>query len=205
MIRLLVVEDHFLARFALVGFLSDQEGMSVVAKAESGHEAVELHRLHHPDVVLMDIALPTMDGIATIEVLRAEDPEVRVLVLSNLSSEEDIHRALEAGARGYLRKDTTGEALVEAIERIARGERYFAPDVAALIADRAVKDDLTPRERDVLDKLIEGLANRQIAEALSLRESTVRIYVSNVLVKLGAKSRTEAVIIALKRGLARKR
>lgn len=202
-IRVLVVEDHFLARFALVGFLGDQSDMQVVGKAESGSEAITLFREQRPDVVLMDLVLPDLDGFSAIEAIRREDARARILVLSNVASEEDIHRALRAGARGYLRKDTSGDTLIEAIRRVHAGERYFPPEVAALIADRSVKSDLTARERDVLRLLVSGVSNKEIADALALRESTVRIYVSNVLVKLGAKTRTEAAMIALRRGLVR--
>lgn len=200
-VRLLVAEDHFLARYALVEFLGEQPGFVVVARAESGREAVELFRAHRPDVVIMDLRLPEMDGFAAIEAICAAAPGARVLVLSNFESEEDVHRALRAGARGYLRKDVSGEVLLDAIRRVHAGGRYLPPDVAEKLADRALQAPLTARELDVLRLVCRGLSNKQIGAALKLKESTVRIYVSNVLVKLGAKRRTEAIAVALKRGL----
>lgn len=200
-IRVLVVEDHFLARFALLEFLGDQPDMVTVAKAESGREAVALFREHRPDVVLMDLVLPEMDGQAALQAIVRETPEARVLVLSNLDGEEDIHRALRAGARGYLRKDVTGPVLLDAIRRVHMGHRYFPPEVAEKLADRALQVELTPRELEVLRLLCAGKSGREIAATLKLRESTVRIYISNVLVKLGARRRTEAIALAIKRGL----
>lgn len=202
-IRVLVAEDHFLARFALVGFLQDQIGVQVVAKAEGGIEAVNLYREHKPDVLLLDLDLPELDGFSVIDAIKRDNPAALILVLSNLDGEEDIHRAVQAGVRGFLRKDVSGDMLLEAIRRVHAGQRYFSPEVAAKIAQRSSQSDLTPRELQILERLVLGMSNRHIAEALSLRESTVRIYVSNVLVKLNVKSRTEAVILALKRGIVR--
>lgn len=202
-IRLLVAEDHFLAGYALVAYLGGVPGLQVVGKAETGHEAVRLYRQHKPDVVLMDLMLPEMDGLAAIGAIVSADAAARTLVLSNLDSEEDIHRAVCAGARGYLRKDVSGDVLVQAIKRVHGGGRFFPPEVVEKIADRSTHSELTARELDVLRQLALGRTNQQIADALGLRESTVRIYVSNVIVKLGAKRRTEAVALATKRGLVR--
>jgi two-component system NarL family response regulator len=200
-IRVLVAEDHFLARFALVEFLGEQGDIVVIAKAESGREAIDLYRAHQPDVVLMDLRLPDLDGFAAIEAICGASPNARVLVLSNFESEEDVHRALRAGARGYLRKDVSGEVLLDAIRRVHAGGRYLPPEVAEKLADRALQTALTARELDVLRLVCKGLSSKQIGAELKLKESTVRIYVSNLLVKLGAKRRTEAIAVAIKRGL----
>lgn len=203
-IRILVAEDHFLARFAIVGFVGDQSDMQVVATAETGPQAVTLWRAHAPDVVVMDIALPELDGISAMEAIRRENADARILVLSNLDSQEDVHRALRAGARGFLRKDTPGQVLLDAIRRVHAGHSFFGNDVATTIAERSIKKELTPREMDVLRQLAAGATNREISQVLGLQEGTVRIYVSNILVKLGVKRRTEAVLEALRRGLVKR-
>jgi DNA-binding NarL/FixJ family response regulator len=204
-LRILVVEDHFLARFALASFLGGQADMEVVGKAEGGREAIELFKKVAPDVVLMDLDLPEMDGFSAIANIIALAPAARILVLSNLEGEADIHRALRAGARGYARKDIAGDALIDAIRRVHRGQRFLPPELAAKLAERSVQAELTPRELDVLALICKGESNRGIATTLGLRESTVRIYVSNILVKLGVERRTEAIAVAMRRGLVRDR
>ncbi|MDX2020526.1 MAG: response regulator transcription factor [Deltaproteobacteria bacterium] len=202
-IKVLVVEDHFLARFALVSFLGGEAGMDVVAKTESGREAITLYRTHRPDVVLMDIMLAELDGLATTRLILQEDPGAKILILTSLYSGEDVHKAVTSGARGYLRKDVPGDVLLAGITRVAEGGKFFPPDVAEKMADRSVQSPLTPREDQVLQLLCKGLSNREIALALELKEGTVRIYISNLLVKLDARRRTEAVSEAIKRGLYR--
>jgi DNA-binding NarL/FixJ family response regulator len=202
-IRVLVVEDHFLARLALTTLLGDQRDIKVVATATSGREAIALHASHRPDVTLMDLRLPELDGFAAIAEICRATPDARILVLSNYESEEDVHRALSAGAKGYLKKDATGEILVEAIRRVDQGQRYLPPSVAERLSERSEESPLTPRELQVLDLIFKGLANKEIGETLSLTPGTVRIYVSNILAKLGVERRTEAVSVALRRGLLR--
>jgi DNA-binding NarL/FixJ family response regulator len=202
-IKVMVVEDHFLARFALVSFLGGEAGMDVVAKTESGREALSLYRTYRPNVVLMDVMLAELDGLATTRSLLREFPDAKILILTSLYGSEDVHRAVTSGAHGYLRKDVPGDVLLSAIRRIADGGKYFPPDVAEMMADRSMQSQLTPREDEVLHWLCKGSSNREIAEALSLKEGTVRIYVSNLMVKLGVRRRTEAVSEALKRGLFR--
>jgi len=203
MIRILSVEDHYLARLAVTTLIGDQPDMEVVGTAESGNEAIELYQRLRPDVVLMDVRLPEMDGVAATEAICHRDPSARVLVLSNYESEEDIMRAVSAGALGYLKKDVKGEVLIEAIRKVRDGIRYFPQEIAERGGDRSSRSNLTPREIEVLDLIFKGLSNREIADRLTIGEGTVRIHVSNVLLKLGVKRRTEAVAVALKRGLLR--
>ncbi len=202
-IKILTVEDHFLARLALTTLIEDQADMSVVATAESGREALELYDKYTPDLVLMDLRLPEMDGVeATREICR-KHPQARVLVVSNYESEEDVNRAVQAGALGYLKKDVTGDVLLDAIRKVAGGHRHSTADPVAQAADRSSRAGLTPREIEVLDLIFKGRSNREIADRLSIGEGTVRIHVSNVLLKLGVKRRTEAVAVALRKGLLR--
>lgn len=201
-IRILAVEDHFLARLALTTLIGDQPDMEVVGTAESGREALTAYDRLRPDVVLMDLRLPELDGVAATATICKEHPDARVLVLSNYESEEDVERAVAAGARGYAKKDVHGDVLLQAIRQVHAGQRWF-PQQAARPADRGARSNLTPREVEVLDLIFRGRSNREIAEQLAIGEGTVRIHVSNVLLKLGCKRRTEAVAVGLKRGLLR--
>jgi len=201
-IRILTVEDHFLARLALSTLIGDQQDMEIVGTAESGREALTQYGKLKPDVVLMDLRLPEMDGVEATAAICGEDPKARILVVSNYESEEDVGRAISAGALGYVKKDVSGDVLIAAIRQIHEGQRYF-PQKMVPVDDRPARSALTPRELDVLDHVFRGLSNREIADLLSIGEGTVRIHVSNILLKLGVKRRTEAVAVALKRGLLR--
>jgi DNA-binding NarL/FixJ family response regulator len=202
-IRVLVVDDHFLPRFAVKALLGDEADMQIVGEAQNGWQAVELFKQHRPDVVLMDLRLPEMDGVSAMTAVMREDPEARILVLSHYDSEVDIKRALEAGARGYLRKDTNGEILIEAIRAIASGKRYIPSEIAEKAAEPEARSSLTKRELHILTLIFKGMSNQEIANELEITEGTVRIHVSNILIKLGVKRRTEAVAVALKRGILR--
>lgn len=202
-IKILTVEDHFLARLALSTLIEDQADMKVLGTAESGREAVEIYSKLNPDLVLMDLRLPEMDGVEASRQICEKDPNARILVVSNYESEEDVSRAVEAGALGYLKKDASGDVLLEAIRRVAKGERYFPQEMPEKTNDRSPRSTLTPREIEVLDLIFKGRSNREIADMLTIGEGTVRIHVSNVLLKLGVKRRTEAVAVGLKRGLLR--
>ena len=202
-IKILTVEDHFLARLALSTLIEDQPDMKVLGTAESGREAVEIYSKLKPDLVLMDLRLPEMDGVEASRQICGKDPHARILVVSNYESEEDVSRAVDAGALGYLKKDASGDVLLEAIRRVAKGERYFPQEMAEKTNDRSPRSALTPREIEVLDLIFKGRSNREIADKLTIGEGTVRIHVSNVLLKLGVKRRTEAVAVGLKRGLLR--
>jgi two-component system NarL family response regulator len=202
-LTVLVVEDHELPRYAVTGLLEDSGRMKVVAHAESGWQAVGLYRRHRPDVVIMDLRLPEMDGVSATAAICADDPAARVLVLSQYEGDEDIKRALAAGARGYLKKDVDGATLLEAVAAVARGDRYVARRIEDQIKENEARSELTKRELDVLRLICEGLSNQQIAETIGIAVGTTRIHVSNVLNKLGVSRRTEVVTVAIKRGLFR--
>jgi two-component system NarL family response regulator len=199
-IRILVVEDNLITRLGIVTLLRTDPRMDVVGEAAGGEEAVAEYRRLRPAVVLMDLKMPGTDGVAATAALMREVPPARVLVLSHYDGDEDIFQALRAGALGYVTKELRGGELLTAIETVARGERHLPAELAARLAERETMPALTARERDVLPLLAAGLANREIARALGVAEKTVAIHVGNVLAKLGAKSRTEAVAIARRRG-----
>lgn len=200
-LRILVAEDHFLARLAVTTVLEGELGMTVVGHAETGWQAVDLYRKLRPHVVVMDLRMPEMDGVAATAFICREDPAAKVLVLSQYENEEDVKAAVAAGALGYVKKDVAGATLVEAIRVVARGQKHL-PAVATDVTIEA-SNQLTRREIEILQLVFEGRKNAEIAVALAISEGTVRIHVSNVLSKLAVKRRTEAVAIALKRGLLR--
>lgn len=201
-IRLLVVDDHPVVRDGLVSILHEGEpDLEVVGEAGDGKEAVVLWRTLRPTVTIMDLQLPGQTGVEAIQAIRREDPEARILVLTTFDGDADIQRALEAGARGYLLKSVRRAILIEAVRAVAAGKRYLPPATAARLVEAMESERLTPRELDVLKLLAEGQRNREIADALGLAEPTVKIHVNNLLRKLEAKDRTEATIIALKRGM----
>ena len=200
-VRVLLVEDHFLARMALRGVIHGRPDMTLVAEAANGIQAVALYREHKPDVTIMDIGLPQLSGLEAIKRIRNLDPGARILVLTNFGGSEDVHRALEAGASAYLGKDTGGEELIEAIQAVNRNERYLPEPIAGRLAERDPSSDLTARELAVLDLLVKGCTNRDIAHALGMAEKTARIHVSNILRKLQAADRTEAAVAAVHRGI----
>jgi two-component system, NarL family, response regulator len=202
-IKVVVVEDHFLPRFAVTRLIEDSPDMTVVAEAETGWRAIELYREHRPDVVLMDLRLPELDGTSATAALVREFPDARVLVLSHYESEADVGGAMRAGARGFLKKDVKGETLLGAIREVAAG-RSFVPEA---LADRLAATPpglaLSKRELDILKLVFKGLSNPEIGAALGISEGTVRVHMSNIMNKLGVKRRTEAVNAALGRGLLR--
>lgn len=201
-IRLLVVDDHPIVRDGLVSILHEGEpDLEVVGEAGDGLEAVTAWRTLRPSVTIMDLQLPGQPGVAAIQAIRREDPEARILVLTTFDGDADIQRALEAGARGYLMKSVRRATLIEAVRAVASGQRYLPPATAARLVEAMESERLTPRELDVLRLLAQGERNREIADTLGLAEPTVKIHVNNLLRKLQAKDRTEAAVIALKRGL----
>ncbi len=201
-IRLLIVDDHPVVRDGLVSILHEGEpDLEVVGEAGDGKEAVVAWRNLRPTVTIMDLQLPGQSGVEAVLAIRREDPGARILVLTTFDGDADIQRALEAGARGYLLKSERRAILIAAVRAVAAGQRYLPPATAARLADAMESERLTPRELDVLKLLAEGQRNREIAEALGLAEPTVKIHVNNLLRKLQAKDRTEATVIALKRGL----
>jgi DNA-binding NarL/FixJ family response regulator len=200
-IRVLLVEDHFLARMALRSVLSVHPQIRIVGEASDGEEGMELYRSLQPDVAVLDLRLPRMSGFELIELLRSEFPKTRIVVLSNYQGSEDIYRALRFGAMAYLTKDASGEQLVNAIQSVDRGLRYLPRIALDRLAERIPAVELTPRETEVLACITQGRSNREIADHLNIAEKTVRIHVSSVLDKMGARDRTQATIYALQRGL----
>jgi DNA-binding NarL/FixJ family response regulator len=200
-IRVLTVDDHALLREGIAALVGNQPDMELVAEAVNGREAVELFRKHQPDVTLMDLQMPEMNGIDALSAIRGEFPEARIIVLTTYTGDVQVFRALKAGARAYLLKGLLRKELIETIRAIHAGQRRLAPEIAAEVAEHATDDGLTPREIDVLRLIAGGNANKEIAAQLSLTEETVKGHVKNILAKLGAKDRTHAVTIGLKRGI----
>ena len=199
--RILIAEDHFVTRSGLKAILGTAPGVEVVAEAENGADAIALFRTHRPDVAVVDLRLPDMHGVDVIRAIRDEFADARLLVLTATDGSEAIYRALQAGARGYLLKDATGTALVQAIHDVAAGKRVMSPAVAAQLAERMPQSTLTPREIEVLRLVAAGRSNKRVADELGLSEATVRTHVSNILAKLGADDRTQAATEAIRRGI----
>jgi DNA-binding NarL/FixJ family response regulator len=200
-IRVLIVEDHFLARIALRSMFDTLQGFRIVAETGAGQEAIALFRQHQPDVVVMDLKLNGVSGFDAIKSIRREHPAARILVLSNLQGSEDVYRAMQAGARGYLTKDADGRQLADALRVVAGGGRYIPRALESRLAERIPNSDITPRERAVLELLAQGMSTVDIARRFDLAEKTVRIHIGNLLEKLGARDRTQALVIALQRGI----
>lgn len=200
-IRILLADDHPPLRAGLAAILNSQSDLKVVAEAGSGPEAEAAGE--KIDVYILDLRMPEGDGIATIKKLVARDPATRILVLTTFDNEEDIFQALEAGARGYLLKDTTKEELIEAVRQVHRGERYLPQAVAARLADRLIRPSLTPRELDVLRLVSRGRSNKEMASAMFISEETVKTHMKSLFQKLGVHDRAEAVSVSLQRGLIR--
>lgn len=202
-IRVMVVDDHAMVREGIAALVAKSSHMEVVAQASDGAEAIRLHQQHHPDVTLMDLRLPDMSGIDVISVIRAARPDSRFIVLTTYDGDEDIFHAVRAGARGYLLKGMTAAELVQTIELVHAGQRRIPPELAMRLAERMGEASFGERELAVLRLVVAGKTNREIATALSLHETTVKGYLRTVFEKLGVKSRTQAVMAALQRGLAK--
>src|SRR6185503_13038537 len=200
-IRILVVDDHFVVRMGLTTLINTQSDMTVVGEATNGKQAVELFRAEKPDVTLMDLRMPEMNGVAAITAIRAEFPDARIIVLSTYDGDEDIYRAFQAGARAYLLKDMHHDELVNAIRAVHQGQRFIPPAIANRLAERMPRSELTARELDVLRLIVKGMSNKEIASALRITEGTVKIHVNNLLAKLGVSDRTKAATTALQRGI----
>ena len=201
-IRILLADDHTVMRQALSLLLQRQVGLTIIAEASNGHEAVEQFRSHRPDILLTDIAMPRMDGITALAAIRTEYPEARGILLTMHAREGDILRGLRAGVLGYVLKDAPLDTLLEAIRTVYAGRHWVAPVVGAKLAVRMTGAELTARELDVVQQLAKGRSNQEIAAALTMSEGTVKFHLNHVLHKLGAADRTQAVLTALKRGLA---
>ena len=200
-IRILLADDHPPLRAGLAAILNSQPDLEVVAEAGSGREVMGAREA--ADVYVLDLRMPDGDGIQTIKDLIARDPAAKVMVLTTYDNEEDIFRALEAGARGYLLKDTTREEIIAAVRQIHGGERYLPQAVAARLADRLIRPSLTPRELDVLRLVSRGRTNKEMASAMFISEETVKTHMKSLFQKLGVHDRAEAVSVSLQRGLIR--
>lgn len=200
-IRVLCVDDHRVVREGLAAMIGRRADMEVVASASSGEEAIELFRIHRPDVTLMDLQLPRMNGAEAIRVIRSEDAGARIIVLTMYHGDEDIYSALQAGASTYLTKDAVSDDLIPMVQRVHTGERPIPPNIAKLLATRATRATLSLREVEVLELIVEGLRNKEIAGTLRISEQTVKVHVKSVLSKLGVNDRTAAVRVGLQRGI----
>jgi two-component system NarL family response regulator len=200
-IRIMIVEDHAVVRQGLAALLRTTAEFSVVAEAADGRQAIELFRRHQPDITLMDLRLPQMNGVEAIAAIRADFPQARVIVLTTFDGDEDIYRALQAGARGYLLKGMTGEELMEAIRSVYAGKSRIPAPVAERLAERMSAPSLTRRETEVLELIVGGNSNKEIASGLNISEATVKTHINSLLGKLGVTDRTQAATIALQRGI----
>lgn len=200
-IRILVAEDHLVARVGVSAIVNMQPDMTVVAEASNGQQAVELYRKHTPDVALLDMRMPIMSGVEAATAIRAEFPNARMIALTTYGGDEDIRRALAAGVHAYLTKDVLHDELLKAIRAVHAGQTYLPAGVAAALAAQMPRPDLSAREVQVLELIVRGLANKQIAYSLNIAEHTVKNHVKNILSKLGVQDRTQAATAAIQRGI----
>jgi DNA-binding NarL/FixJ family response regulator len=200
-IRVLNVDDHPLLNEGIAALIKNQPDIQLVAQAISGSDAIEKFRGHHPDVTLMDLRLPDMSGIDTMIAIRAEFPEARIIMLTTFEGDVEIQRALGAGARGYVLKSMPPRDLVAVIRQVHAGKKRIPSEVAARLAEHLGEEDLTPRELEVLRYAANGNRNRDIGEKLFISEETVKVHIKHIMEKLGARDRTQAVAIALRRGI----
>jgi DNA-binding NarL/FixJ family response regulator len=201
LIRILTVDDHPLLRKGIAALVNAESDLKLVAEASNGKEAIAAFRSHHPDITLMDLQMPEVDGLEAIEAIRTEFPEARIIVLTTYSGDTQVLRALKAGAKGYILKGYVHRELLDTIRAVHAGQKRIPPEIAAELADHATDDALTGREIDVLRLIATGNANKQIADHLSIGEATVKSHVTNILSKLSANDRAHAVTIGLKRGI----
>ena len=200
-IRILVVEDHPIVRQGLIALLSVVEGVEVVGQAADGAEAVRQFDATHPDVTLVDLRLPKMSGVEVIQRVRSKHAQARFIVLTTYDGDEDIYRALQAGARAYLLKGMTTEELITTIRAVHAGKSHIPPAIAQRLAERMGTEELTPREFDVLEQIVHGKSNKDIATELEISEATVKTHINNLLSKLGVTDRTQAATAAIQRGI----
>lgn len=200
-IRVLVVEDHNVVRQGLVALLSVAEGLEVVGEAADGIEAIAQFRKHQPAVTLIDLRLPRLGGVDTIARIRREWPQARFIVLTTYDGDEDIYRALKAGAKSYLLKGMTSEELLAAIRAVHAGRSHIPPAIAERLAERMGAEELTPRELDVLEQIVNGKSNKEIGTELGISEATVKTHINSLLAKLGVTDRTQAATAAIRRGI----
>jgi DNA-binding NarL/FixJ family response regulator len=200
-IRIMIVEDHAVVRQGLAALLRTVGDFVIVAEASDGEESLALFRTHQPDVTLMDLRLPRVNGVEAITRIRSEFPQARIIVLTTFDGDEDIYRALQAGARGYLLKGMTADQLMEAIRSVYAGKSRIPAPVAERLAERMAAPELTSRETEVLELIVGGNSNKEIAAALFISEATVKTHINSLLSKLGVTDRTQAATTALQRGI----
>lgn len=200
-IRILVVDDHPVVRQGIAVLISTQSDMTLVAEGSNGREAIQQFRAHRPDVTIMDLQMPEMNGLDALIAIRGEFPDAKIIVLTTYAGDVQILRALKSGAQGYLLKSTFHKELVDTIRAVHAGKKTLSPEASYQIAEHSMDDALTPAEVDVLRLIAAGNANKQIADQLSITEDTVKWRVKNILSKLGAHDRTHAAMIGLKRGI----
>ncbi|TLD71272.1 response regulator transcription factor [Phragmitibacter flavus] len=200
-IRILIVDDHAMMRLGLAEAIAAERDFNLIGEASNGTQALHFYREHQPDVVTMDFRIPGPDGAESTAMLRAEFPDARIVLLSIFEGEEDIWRAVQAGASGYVSKSAEIEELLEAIRVVHTGGTYFPAAIAAKLAARQTRDNLTPRELQALRHIVAGFSNKEIAARLHMSEATVKLHISNTLAKLNVADRTQAAIIAVRRGI----
>ena len=200
-IRILIVDDHPIMRVGIAAIINAQPGMQVVGQAGTASDAVRMFETMQPDLTLMDLRLPDRSGVEAIRAIRALSPRARIIVLTTYEGDEDIHQALEAGARGYLIKGMPHDALVKALYRVHAGQRFLPQVVTEALSSRVPGSHLSQREQEVLQLMFAGKSNREIAEELLIKEATVKSHVSVILMRLNVSDRTQAVVEGLKRGL----
>jgi DNA-binding NarL/FixJ family response regulator len=200
-IRVLIVEDHTVVRQGLVALINLAEGIHVVGEAADGVEAIAQFRKLQPDISLVDLRLPKLSGVEIIQRVRSESPQARFVVLTTYDGDEDIYRALKSGAKAYLLKGMTSEELITTIREVAAGRSHIPPAIAERLAERMGTVDLTPREADVLEQIVHGKSNKEIATELDISEATVKTHINSLLSKLGVTDRTQAATAAIRRGL----
>ena len=201
LIRVMIVDDHPIVRQGFAGMLATEPNIVVVAEAANGQQAIDLFRQHRPDITLMDLRMPAVSGVEAITRIRKEFPKSRFIVLTTYDGDEDIYRALQSGAQGYLLKTMYCDEIIDAIRTVSEGRRYIPMPVATRLAERMAGSDLTSREIEVLELIVKGKSNKQIADVLAITEPTVKGHVSNILGKLGVDDRTQAATAAIQRGI----
>jgi DNA-binding NarL/FixJ family response regulator len=200
-IRVLSIDDHPLLREGIAAIINSQPDMTLVSQAANGAEAIHQYRQYHPDVTLMDLRLPDISGIDAMIAIRGEFPEARIVMLTTFEGDVEIQRALQAGARGYLLKSMPPSELILAIRQVHAGKKRVPPDVAAQLAEHMGNENLTSREIEVLQQVTGGNRNRDIADRLCISEETVKVHIKHIMEKLGASDRTQAIAIAVRRGI----
>ena len=200
-IRILIADDHYVVRMGLTAMVNLEPDMEVVAEATDGNQATAMFKKCHPDLTLLDVRMPVKNGIEAAIEIREQNNAARILMLTAHDGDEDIHKAMEAGASGYVLKDSTDEKLLPAIRAVAAGQRWIPEEVAKRLEARRLFEELTPRELLILNEVVKGLANKQIADVLNISENTVKWHLKNILAKLCVADRAEAVAVAIQRGI----